>query len=150
MNRPKLPSLKSLKAKAWKVFAKAMRQKGADENGWIGCISCHRRYPVGSRAWNAGHFKHGKWKMSGFYENNIWPQCVNCNLGGGKNSSGDLITEIYEQALIKKLGIEEVENIKFLSKQIWKPTRSELEALIEKYSLISEERLGANLENNGR
>lgn len=127
-------STKGLKKKAWAVFAKVMRNKGA-VNGNIKCITCPRIYPVGDSAWNAGHFKHGKWKMSGFYENNVWPQCVFDNCGGGRNGGGDMIAELYELALVEKLGEEEVDKIKALSKKIWKPTKQQLEEIIAKYSI---------------
>lgn len=128
-------STKGLKKRAWKYFAIVMRSKGAGSDGKIKCITCDRKYLVGDSAWNAGHFKHGKFtKKSGFYENNVWPQCVFCNCGGGRSGGGDFIYDLYEKALIEKLKIEEVEYIKQLSKQIWKPTRQELEDIIIKYS----------------
>lgn len=134
--KKKLRSMKTLKREAWKAFAKAMRRKGADSySGLIACITCERQYHFTNSAWNAGHFKHGKWKMSGFYENNVWPQCVFCNCGGGTNGGGDMVAELYENALEFKLGREEVEKIKHMSKQLWKPTREELEAIIAKYKL---------------
>jgi len=122
-----------LKARARAAFNKEMRSKGAVD-GMIKCITCDRKYPVGDSALNAGHFKHGTWtKKSGFYENNVWPQCVFCNCGGGTNGGGDKIADIYEQKMIEKLGMEEVEKIKALSHQIWKPTNEEVLEIIAKY-----------------
>lgn len=133
----KKKTMKRLKDLAWEGFARKMRKKGADANGNIKCITCPRIYHFTSKAWNAGHFRHGKWKMSGFYENNVWPQCVFCNCGGGKNSSGQYIAELYELALVEKLGSAEVNKIISLSKQIWKPRREELEQIIDKYKEVS-------------
>lgn len=48
-----------------------------------------------------------------------------------------MITEIYESVLKSKLGVDEVEHIKHLSKTLWKPTRDELAEIINKYTSLT-------------
>ncbi len=61
-------------------------------------------------------------------ERNVHPQCISCNL----YKSGNLIE--YSIFMKEKYGWEVVDELRALSKQIWKPTRDDLEAIINKYS----------------
>lgn len=121
----KLIPMPRLKKKAWEAFSLWVRFRGNDGKGGNTCISCGKNCPIMNM--DAGHFIHGKWKMSGFYENNVFAQCVYCNLGLAGNQAN------YERVLIDRFGQEEVDKIKHLSKQGWKPSRQELEDLIQTY-----------------
>lgn len=68
------------------------------------CISCGKHEAL---QWDAGHFKnvHGHPQIR-YYTLNIWKQCSYCNDQLRSNPAE------YERSLIKKLGLEKVEEIK--------------------------------------
>lgn len=128
--KKKLRPLRLLKKDVWDVFARWVRQRGGDGKSNF-CISCGKIFPINGKALNAGHYIHGKWtKKSGLDERNVWAQCTYCNLGLAGNQSA------YKEALLLKIGPEGIDAIQALSKQIWKPTRDELEEIKKKYSEV--------------
>ena len=51
--------------------------------------------------------------------------------------SGNLLE--YHEFMLKTYGQEKINELKRLSKQVWKPTREELEQLIAKYKGVENE-----------
>lgn len=92
-----------LKGKAQSTFNAWIRVRDAE----LPCISCGRHSTL-----QAGHFySSGHFKSLSFNEDNVHGQCVRCN----HFLSGNLIQ--YRESLIKKIGIERVKKLDYLSKQ---------------------------------
>ena len=74
-----------------------------------------------------GHYIHGD--NLDFELDNLRPQCPRCNKWLHGNGA------IYAEKLVREIGIDRVERLRRLSKQVRKYTRDELEDLIRKYRL---------------
>ena len=107
------------------VFNKFIRLRDKDEP----CISCDA--PAGTYKLTAGHFyPAGSYKNLRFNEDNVNSQCWwNCN----KNKSGNLLE--YRPRLIKKIGIERVEELERLKNIPAHYTIPELKEMIKQYKL---------------
>ena len=116
-----------LKVRAWDALSKWIRIKAADPSGIVRCVTCGSRH-----FWKdiqGGHYIHGHSKPTYMVEMNVHSQCVRCN----HHLSGNL--QKYQEFMLKTYGAEKVEDLRQLSHKIYKPTRDELEALIEKYKI---------------
>lgn len=77
--RPK--SVKSLRAKAWKIFSEYIRTRDSDIDGMCECATCNAVYPAfGTGKMQAGHFIPQKaCPPLVFDEDNCHAQCSRCN-----------------------------------------------------------------------
>jgi hypothetical protein len=99
----KKTSKKSLIKELDTLFSYFVRQRDADENGYIRCISCG-----GFRKWkysDCGHFISRNHKALRFNEQNCNAQCKNCN----GRLKGNLLE--YRKGLIIKIGLKAVESL---------------------------------------
>ena len=105
---------------AQQVFNKYIRLR---DTGNV-CISCNKK-PLKE---NAGHFYNANnhWSVR-FDERNVHLQCEHCNT----YLSGNLI--YYRENLLKKIGIEEFENLSVEATKIRKFTTDELKEIISTY-----------------
>lgn len=122
----KKPTLKSLKAKAWKTLSEWVRRKDADEGGTTTCYTCsallHWKYDA-----QAGHAIPGRTNAVLLDEEIIRPQCASCNVFRRG------MYHIFATKLIKEKGIEWWEKKLSGSRQAVKLTREDLEKTIEIY-----------------
>lgn len=89
------------------------------------CISC--LYSGDGRQWHAGHYKpQGGNSALRYDERNIHKQCSICNT----HKSGNLAE--YRINLIKKIGVEEVEDLE-ATKNIKKWTKEDLNVLLDQF-----------------
>ena len=123
----KKPPISRLKRKAWGAFSEWIRKRGMDDKGFNSCVTCGKRDFW--KNFHAGHFYHGKNSMSAMDERNVWCQCPKCNT----YLHGNLIE--YSEFLRGKYGEGIIEILRELKHQIFKPTRQELEDLIERYKV---------------
>jgi hypothetical protein len=119
------PTLKSLKARCWKLFSEYIRRKDADEGGTVHCYTC--RKPVYWKEAHAGHFVPGRKNAVLFNPEVVRPQCVGCNifLGGAYHA--------YTLRMVDELGREKVDELLALKHQVKKFTRMDLEEMIQAY-----------------
>lgn len=120
-------SLKSAKAKAWKLFSEYIRRRGADHNSYQQCVTCKKQVPWSEL--HAGHFIDGRNNSVLFDERLVWPQCVTCNVfrHGNKIEYFKFMRTKYSE---KK--IFEFENLKHAVKKMREADYKELQ---EKYKL---------------
>lgn len=111
---PRRPTVKSLRKKAWKLFAYWIKERDHHK-----CITCS------GYATNAGHFIHRD--SLDFDEFNVSAQCVRCNL----HLSGNLGE--YALRLIDKYGRDKVEELRAKKHLIKRWTITELEQIIKRY-----------------
>lgn len=107
-------SLKSLKAEAWRVFALWIRRRDKK------CVTC------GGPNEQAGHFIHGSLDIP----LNVHSQCVRCNF----YKSGAMTD--YTLFMIDRYGRWIVDYLKRRAREVRRPTREELERIIEKYKEV--------------
>lgn len=122
--KQKLKSYSQKLADAKKVFQKWIRER--DEHH--PCISCGS--PTSNPYWDAGHFKKAElYRGVIFNENNVHKQCRKCNFYMDGNELN------YRVGLIKKIGIEQVEELEQFAEQtkIYKYTDDELQLIKIKY-----------------
>lgn len=119
------PSLKSLKAKAWKYFSEWVRRRYADKRGFVICVSCGAKTHWTTA--NSGHFLHGHSKPTFLDIRNVHVQCIRCNL----YLSGNLVE--YAAFMKNKYGWETIDALRELSHQVVKMDRSYYESIIEEY-----------------
>lgn len=120
-------SLSGLNKKLWKLFSEHIRQKYADEEGFVKCFTCDA-----GRHWkemDAGHYipKSVSLRLR-FDERNVHPQCTACN----RFRHGNL-TE-YAIALQKKYGAKILEELDALRHEPTKYSRLDYEDMIDKYT----------------
>lgn len=118
----KLTPLPKLLKKTQEVFNRYIRERDKE----LGCISC------GGEVTQAGHyFSQGHHSALRYHEMNTNGQCTKCNMF----LSGNLIR--YRQGLVKRYGIEKVEQLELNAdlRKGWKWDRRELEEIIKKYGL---------------
>lgn len=104
-----------------RVFNKWIRERDKDEP----CISCGTQAKV---QYDAGHYRSvGAHPELRFNENNVWKQCRKCNGYWG----GNLIE--YRKNLIKKIGVEAVEELERNDREPLKLSVDEIKKLKKKY-----------------
>ena len=121
--RKKLPSIKSLKNKAWKLMSNHIRQSYSDDAGYVACVTCGitKQY----KEMHAGHFIHAsKGSLVSYDDRNIHPQCPKCNTYQG----GNLIE--YTLFIQDNYGAETIEELKQLKQTIMK--RPDFDEVIER------------------
>jgi hypothetical protein len=119
------PTLKSLKARAWKLFSEWIRRKDADEGGSEHCYTCGR--PFHWKELQCGHAIGGRHNAVLLDADICRPQCVACNVFG----RGCYPT--FTTKLIRENGLEWFEQKLAGSREVKKYTRPDLEALIEEF-----------------
>lgn len=124
--RVKLPSIKSLKARAWKAFSLWVRKRGSPDNGISNvCITCQKVRPISEL--HASHWIDGRSNKVLFDERIVWPQCASENLYLNGNKLH------YTRWMQNKFGIEKCDEILRESKELIKLTRFDYLTLIQKY-----------------
>lgn len=124
--RKKLKPISSLKKKVWRVFSEWVRKRDSDENGYITCCTCSAR--IHWKEANSSHFLHGHSKATFLDPRNVNASCIRCNL----YLHGNLVE--YAAFMKARYGWETIDALRELSKETWKPSRQDLEELIQKYA----------------
>jgi len=121
--RKKLPSLKTLKRKAWDLMSKQVRSSAADHTGRSICVTCGN-----SDEWrmlDAGHYIHiSKQHPLSYDKRNVHPQCRACNSYKHKGVE-------YADFMYRKYGSEVVNEL-IEKKKLPYLNRQDLEVLIIK------------------
>lgn len=112
-------------AEADRRFSRYIRNRGASF-GMNACFTCGVRLPV--EELQCGHYRSRRHMSTRWHPFNCWPQCHRCNV----ELNGNL--KRYRELLCKRYGEEAVEGIEYLSQTHFKPTRSALKEIIDKYS----------------
>jgi hypothetical protein len=108
----KSKSLPALKKRAKFYFNKYIRLRDTDENGYGTCISSGQPLKYGTELAQAGHyFSGGHYPILEFNEDNVHLQGKSDNYF----KSGNQLE--YRTRLIKKIGVEKVEQLEFLAAQ---------------------------------
>ena len=83
----------------WRVFSLWIRQRDADDNGYMKCISCGKviHWRDGGNC-HAGHYYSRGIRSVKYHEKNSNGQCYSCNMHQEGNKQG------YAVGLIKKYG----------------------------------------------
>lgn len=124
----KKPTIRNLKARAWKTFSEWIRRKDADEGGTTVCFTCNRPIHWKYEA-QAGHAIGGRRNAVLLDEDIVRPQCYACNakhIGNGR-------PEVFVAKLIKAHGMDWWENKLSGARAVVKLTRGDYEGLIEVY-----------------
>lgn len=125
LNKYKKKNISDLLGIATEHFNKFIRNRDS-EDGYFHCISCGECKDV--ERMHAGHYlAAGLYSMTRFNEKNVHGQCSRCNTHG----VGNLIR--YREALIKKIGEEEVLYLEQISRISSKWDSTTLISIIETY-----------------
>lgn len=81
MRKIKKKTTSQLKKELDKVFSQYIRQKYADQNGYVKCYTCGVTKTI--KEIQNGHFVSRSYLATRFSEDNCRPQCVGCNVFGG-------------------------------------------------------------------
>lgn len=119
------PSLKSLRAKLDKVFSIYIRKRDA-KNGYARCVTCGREYTW--QEGHAGHFIKRQHLATRYDPRNCHFQDAYCNTYRG----GALIE--YTLYMQKRYGQAVIDELMELKRTTVKYTRSDYEAMIERFS----------------
>lgn len=115
-------SLPMLKKELDRVFSIFTRQKLADPNGMVACVTCRKVYHW--RDLDAGHYQPRQDLATRWEENNVWPQCRpdNAFRGGEPEKMAAFIEE--------KCGSGRSTTLRAQARQPFKPSRQWLESKI--------------------
>lgn len=126
---PKTKGSQYWEKKLWTEFSKYIRQRDADDNGMVSCITCGVQ-----KHWqevDAGHFVSRNAKAVKYDERNVHAQCKACNgFHGGR-------AYVYGQAIDKRYGegtADELESQRF---SVIKRTPAELEQMYQYYKILN-------------
>ena len=120
----KKQTLRSLKKKAWKLVSEFVRQREADEGGYVSCYTCGAPIHAKLEA-QAGHAIPGRTNSVLLDDTICRPQCYGCNIG--RNG----MHHVFATKLIKENGLDWWESKLAGARQIVKYTREDLERAIE-------------------
>lgn len=116
----------NLKKKLWDIFSKVIRLRGADENGYVKCISCETF--AHWKTLDCGHYLPKSLGLAIYFEEtNVAPQCTGCNRFRHGNQPK------YALALIDKYGPDILDEMDKKQRNIRQIKAWEYEELIEKY-----------------
>ena len=118
--------MKKLKVKLDKIFSQYIRQKYADDNGYVHCVTCgtvHHWKKI-----QAGHFHSRRYLSIRWDEKNVFPQCVSCNI----YKQGEQV-KMY-QYIDKIFGKSTLEMLEIKKNNICKMGKFEYEVLIKHYT----------------
>jgi hypothetical protein len=119
--KDKLETVQDLLKKAQKVFNTFIRLRDKDQP----CISCDRK--LGTK-YDCGHyFSSGGHKSVTFDESNCHAQCIYCN----QHLHGNLLN--YQIGIKERIGAHELIELNGRAHLEFKPSRDELNELIDKY-----------------
>lgn len=128
----KLPSIKSLKEKAWRLQSIYIRSIGANFQGLSQCYTCYRWFDW--KIMNSGHYRHDS---HDFDLRNVKNQCPGCNL-----SDKGRADEFYLH-LVKEYGQKEADFLRKRAKEN-KYSRAELNEIIDRYKDYDPEAIHTN------
>lgn len=120
------PTTKSLRKKAWKLVSQYVRQREADEGGFVHCYTCGAPIHAKLEA-QSGHAIGGRTNSVLFDDSICRPQCVSCNVFRRGNYP------IFAAKLIRENGLDWFEAKLANSRQVVKYTRTDLEDIINNY-----------------
>jgi hypothetical protein len=123
--RKKLPSMSAMEKKLDKIFSEWIRRSHADEGGTVACVTCKRLlYWKDS---DCGHYIKRQHRAVRWDERNVGPQCTSCNhFNGGRQDE-------FGWHIIKKHGLETLDQLMQMKHKVMKLTRADLEDLIAAY-----------------
>lgn len=123
--------LRALDKILWVEFSAYIRRRGADDGGTNDCISCgaYKHWSDG----DCGHYISRSYAVIKYHEKNNHFQCKHCN-GMREGNKDD-----YRKALIKRYGLEAVEELERMKHQPYKTNRIEVLEMIEKYKSLNAE-----------
>lgn len=117
-------TITSAKRRARSAFSEYIRKRDT-KDGWGNCITCGANKPY--EELDAGHFRKATGSLTLFDERNVQAQCIRCNrFEDGRQYD-------HGKELEKRLGVEPVEELTFLSRQTHHFTIEELEEIVQKY-----------------
>ena len=76
----KKPTRSKLVKKLDVVFSQYVRMSNADKNGFCTCITCGKRGHWKNDGIQAGHFMSRRHYSTRWDEQNVFPQCIKCNM----------------------------------------------------------------------
>ena len=126
MKKKKAPTLKALKAKAWKLCSEYVRRRYADEGGFCGCYTCGAPIHWKLEA-QAGHAIGGRNNAVLLDVSILRPQCVACNVFRRGNYP------VFTARLIRENGLEWFEQKLVEARKAVKVTRAEYENKIAEF-----------------
>lgn len=125
INKYSKNTIPSLLLKAQTLFNEYIRLRDQN-NGAFQCMACGRYKPTDQM--NAGHYMSaGLHNSTRFHEDNVHGCCIKCNM----YMSGNLLE--YRKRLIKKIGLDKVEELEIRAKMACKLDRYTLSEIIETY-----------------
>lgn len=117
-------SVSSLKKKADKIFSQYVRRFYSFPSGQCSCVTCGYSYHW--KDIQAGHYVSRSWLGLRWSMENVFPQCVRCNifLKGNK--------ELFALFLVRKFGANYLELLEQKKRRITKMSVSDYQDLISK------------------
>ena len=119
------PTLKTLVHKLDRLLSEYVRRSAADAGGTVTCVTCNRNF-----FWkdvDCGHYIKRQHMAARFNPMNVAPQCRKCNRFAGG------MMDAFALYLVKRYGIQILDELAELKHQTKKWTRDELESLIVLY-----------------
>jgi 5-methylcytosine-specific restriction endonuclease McrA len=114
------------KKKTWKACSEYIRRKFSDENGYCSCVTCGKTKHY--KEMQAGHFiPKKKGNAVYFVEENIAPQCYQCNINLGGYGA------MYNKYMLETYGQEKIDELLKLAQTTIKFTVSDLKEIETEY-----------------
>ncbi len=137
----KRPTVSQLKKKLWPIVSQYIRQRNADFQGYVSCVTCGK-----VKHWkevDAGHFIDGRRNAIVYDPRNIHAQCKPCNGGFLNNKTIDgleldarAVKARYKDFMVKTYGEATVDNLIILNKSLYQFTVPELLSMIDNFKSL--------------
>ena len=114
--KPKRPSLPSLIRKADEITSQYIRQKYADENGYVKCVTCGK--VLHWKESHCAHYIERGAKGTRWLEENLHPACPGCNVFHKEFHKRE-----YTLFIIDFYGRDKVDELKRLARQALSPSK---------------------------
>jgi len=131
--KPKNKRVKTLKTKLWQVFARYIRKREANHQGYLTTSDGQLTHWENTDCGHLFHNSERNQQLGGnelwYYENNFYPQSRK-----GNRFNADDSAKTYTIWAIKRYGMEEVENMRRMKDISRKYTEEELQEKFEYYT----------------
>lgn len=105
VTRSKLKTVVQWKKATWKLYSQYIKQRDADQYGYVRCVTCQKKDIWNSHQVHAGHFLHGDNPGTWVNDKNVHAQCAGCNVhkGGARDWYALELERRYGHGILQEL-----------------------------------------------
>ena len=95
--------LEAIRKQADYWFSRLVRLRAVFDRGNVRCVTCDKVYQWDCPVMQAGHFRRRWHKTTRYDDNNVFPQCLDCNYYGNEKRLEEYMVSRYGQEMVDDL-----------------------------------------------